>query len=398
MQNLFRYSQMKVMETPLKFIRYLYNEIHWDDRLIGITGARGTGKTTLMLQYLRKRFGSGTDALYVTLDDFYFSRNRLFDLAEEFQITGGRQLFIDEVHKYPHWTVEIKNIYDTFPDLKIIFSGSSAIELHKAEADLSRRAAMYHLHELSFREYLELKENMLFEKLSLQEVLQQHAEICRMIIQKIKPVKHLRSYLESGAYPFFKEVKGKFNERLASTVNVMIENDLYSIENLNYSTVVKLRKLISLIADSVPFKPNISELSRKTELSRDVLLHLLALLEDSGLLNLVRQSGAPSSYLSKPEKIYLHNSALLYALTLKSNPDMGTVRETFFLNQVSLNHLVTIPSSGDFLVDDQFLFEIGGKNKSSGQITGTKNAFLVKDDVETGFKHIIPLWLFGFLY
>ncbi len=219
MQNLFRYSQMKVMETPLKFIRYLYNEIHWDDRLIGITGARGTGKTTLMLQYLRKRYGSGTDALYVTLDDFYFSRNRLFDLAEEFQITGGRQLFIDEVHKYPHWTVEIKNIYDTFPDLKIIFSGSSAIELHKAEADLSRRAAMYHLYELSFREYLELKENMLFEKLSLQEVLQQHAEICRMIIQKIKPVKHLRSYLESGAYPFFKEVKGKFNERLASTVN-----------------------------------------------------------------------------------------------------------------------------------------------------------------------------------
>lgn len=398
MQNLFRYSLMRVREVPLKFKRYLFDLIQWDDRLIGITGARGTGKTTLMLQYMRSRYGNTQDALYISLDDFYFTRNRLFDLAEEFSINGGSHLFIDEVHKYPLWPVEIKNLYDTFPHLKIVFSGSSAIELQKAEADLSRRAAMYHLHELSFREYLELKENILFEKLSLQDAIHRHPEICTEITQKIKPVRLIKSYLESGAYPYFREVKGKFLERLASTVNVIIENDLFSLENLTYSTVVKLRKLISVIADSVPFKPNISELSRKTELSRDVLLRLLMLLERSGLLILLRQTGAPSSYLSKPEKIYLNNTALLFALSISRTPNTGTVRETFFLNQLILNHRMTVPPSGDFLADDQYLFEIGGRNKPSVQVAGMKNAYVIKDDVEFGYKNVIPLWLFGFLY
>jgi len=398
MEDLFRHSQLRVTETPIKFKRYLYSDIQWDDHLIGITGARGTGKTTLMLQYIHDHYATSPDALYVSLDDFYFSRNRPFDLAEEFYNSGGKHLFIDEVHKYPHWSVEIKNISDTFQSLKIVFSGSSAIELQKAEADLSRRVAMYHLHELSFREYIELAENIHFDPFSLLDIIARHPEISPDIVQKIKPIKHFKDYLETGAYPYFTEAKGKFRERTAATVNVIIENDLQMLENLNYRTVIKLRKLISILADSVPFKPNVAELSRKTEVSRDVLLRLLDLLQRAGLLRLVRQTGAPSSYLTKPEKIYLNNTALLYALTLSPVPEKGTIRETFFLNQMGLNHRVTVPKEGDFLVNDNYLFEVGGKNKSSSQITGKSESFIAKDDIEFGYKNIIPLWLMGFLY
>ncbi len=398
MENLLKYSQLKVSKTSVRFVRYLYAQIEWSDRLIGITGARGTGKTTLMLQQIKKEYSRSNKAIYVSLDDFYFAKNRLFEMAEDFYLRGGRYLFVDEVHRYPAWAIDLKNLYDTFSDLNIVFSGSSAIQLHKAKADLSRRAAMYHLHELSFREYLELKENIVIETLGLDDLLKHHIQFASSInkIHFVLPL--FKEYLEKGLYPFFKEVKGQFYERLVSTINTVIEIDLMAIDHINYQTTYKLRKLISFIADSVPFKVNISELSRKIELSRDVLLRLLKTLDEANLLKRIMQEGSPTGHLTKPDKIYLNNSALLYALNSNQNLAVGTVRETFFMNQLIKDHDVLIPKKGDFLIDHQFTFEIGGRNKSKKQITGLKNAFIAADDIELGYENKIPLWLIGFLY
>ena len=398
MEDLLKYSQLKVSKTSIRFVRYLYQQIEWNDRLVGITGARGTGKTTLILQRIKTEFSHSIKAIYVSLDDFYFIKNRLFEMAEDFYLRGGRYLFIDEVHRYPAWAIDIKNLYDTYTDLNIVFSGSSAIQLHKAKADLSRRAAMYHLHELSFREYLELKEGIVIRTLGLDEILKNHIQVVSNINKLHFVLPLFKEYLEKGLYPFFKEAKGQFYERLISTINTVIENDLMAIDNINYQTTYKLRKLISFIADSVPFKVNISELSRKTALSRDVLLRLLKTLDEANLLKRIMQEGAPTGHLTKPDKIYLNNSTLLYALNSNQNLAVGTVRETFFMNQLIKDHEVLTPKNGDFLIDHQYTFEIGGRSKTTKQIAGLENAFIAADDIEVGYENKIPLWLFGFLY
>jgi predicted AAA+ superfamily ATPase len=398
MKNLFKHSGIRISNISTKFIRYLYDEIKWEDRLIGITGARGTGKTTLILQYIKKNFGRSYDALYISMDDFYFTNHRLFELAEDFYVNGGRALFIDEVHKYKDWSVEIKNLYDTYSDLKIIFSGSSALQLHKADADLSRRAAMYKLHELSFREYLNLTTKHKFQKLSVEKIINEHHKLTHDITTGMSIIPKFNEYLEKGVYPFFIESKGQYYNRIINTINVIIENDLPSIENITYQTTGKLRKLVTLIADSVPFKINISELSRKTNISRDVLLRLLDLLNRANLITGIRQKGAPAGHLTKPDKIYLNNTALLFALNTNDHLSKGTIRETFFMNQLILNHKVNSIPKGDFYIDNKYTFEIGGKSKTKKQISGIKNAFVAADNIEHGYKVIIPLWLFGFLY
>jgi predicted AAA+ superfamily ATPase len=293
MQNLFRYSNALIAEVSIDFTRYLYEEIKWDDRLIGITGARGIGKTTLMIQFIRKTYGVGTIALYVSLDHFYFQKNKLFDLAEEFYINGGRHLFIDEVHRYPNWSSELKNVFDNFPKLKVVFSGSSALQIHKAEADLSRRAVMYTLGSMSLREYVELTNKIKVGSWTLDEIIKNHMFIAQEIQQKIQPIPEFTEYLKGGVYPFFSESTAKFEQRLMSTVNVIIENDLMAIENFSYSTLIYVRRILAFIADSVPFKPNISELGRKTGVSRDILLKLIDLLEKSDLLILLKQNSVP---------------------------------------------------------------------------------------------------------
>lgn len=398
MQNLFRYSNALIADVSLNFTRYLYEAIKWDDRLIGITGARGIGKTTLMIQYIRKTHGIGTIALYVSLDHFYFLKNNLFDLAEEFYINGGRYLFIDEVHRYPNWSTELKNVFDNFPKLNIVFSGSSALQIYKAEADLSRRAVMYKLGPMSLREYIALTRNLNIGSWTLDEILKNHLSIAQEIQQKIQPIPVFNEYLKGGVYPFYSESTAKFEQRLMSTVNVIIENDLMAIENFSYSTLINIRRILAFIADSVPFKPNISELGRKTGVSRDILLRLIDLLEKSDLLILLKQDSVPTGYLTKPEMIYLQNTALLYCLTQNQNPEKGTLRETFFVNQLRENHLVNTSRQEDFLVDNTYVFEIGGKNKTRKQISGMENSFVVQDDIEMGYKNFIPLWLFGFLY
>ena len=389
---------MKVDKTSMNFKRYLLNEIEWEDRLIGIKGARGVGKSTLMLQRLKSEYGRSLNALYVTLDNFYFTKNRLFDFAEQFYLNGGRILFLDEVHRYPSWSVEIKNLYDLYDDLKIVFSGSSALQLYKADGDLSRRAAMYNLHELSFSEYLELSGKAIFPKHSLDDILNNHQEIASNIIKDIAIIPLFNKYLKEGVYPFFKEAKGQFYDRLISTINVVIEIDLQIIEGINYQTAYKLRQLVAVLADSVPFKVNVSELSRKVGLSRDVLLRLIGALDRANLVKGFHQEGSAVGYLTKPDKLYLHNTALLFALHSGKDDFAGTVRETFFMNQMIQSHQVKTSKSGDFYVDSKYTFEVGGKDKGFKQIAGKEDSYVVADNLELGYGNKIPLWLFGFMY
>jgi hypothetical protein len=398
MVELFRKSALRVGNSNNHFVRYLYQEIEWEDRLIGLKGARGTGKTTLMLQYLKNTFGKSQKGLYISLDDLYFTRNELTKLAEDFMLTGGTHLFIDEVHKYPNWSIEIKNLYDTYENLNIVFSGSSALQLQKADADLSRRAAIYELRELSFREYLEFTNIKTISSINLKELLKNHAQISKEITSDFSIIPHFHAYLEKGVYPFFKEAKGQFYLRLQSVITTILENDLPQIENINYQTVYKLKKLLLLIADSVPFKINTAELSRKSGLSRDVVLKMLKVLNRACLINTLHQQGAPTGHLTKPDKVYLHNSVLYYALHSNSQPPVGTARETFFANQLQKNHLVNSSKTADFIVDNTYLFEIGGSTKGKQQLKNEKNSYLGLDNLELGFNNVIPLWMFGMLY
>ncbi len=398
MEELIKHSAIRVSKTTLDFTRYLLDEIEWEDKLIGITGFRGVGKTTLMLQRLKKEYGNSSNALYVTLDDFYFTKNRLADFAESFYLNGGRVLFIDEVHRYPTWSIELKNLYDLYDDLKIVFSGSSALQVHKADGDLSRRAAMYSLHEMSFKEFLHLSGKGKFKEYRLDDILNNHIGIASEITKRIVVMPLFKDYLKQGVYPFFKEAKGRFYERLTNAINAVIDIDLTSIENINYQTTYKLRQLVAVLADSVPFKVNITELSRRVNLSRDALLRLLSALDRANLIKGIRKEGSASGYLTKPDKIYLNNTVLLNALYSTGTNVEGTMRETFFMNQLLKSHKVKTSKTGDFMIDGKYIFEVGGSNKEFTQIADISDSFVAADNLEIGYGNKIPLWLFGFLY
>ncbi len=397
MEKLFDKSVKKVNLTSLKFQRYLYNNIDWHSRLIGIKGARGTGKTTILFQKIKKDYKNNSAALYVSMDDIFFTANKLIDLADDFSKNGGKFLFIDEVHKYKNWSQELKNIYDDFPELQIVFTSSSALEIHKGEHDLSRRAHIYNLHELSLREYINLIYKTDFPAITLEQIVQNHIEWSTIIAKEIKPIALFNEYMKYGAYPFIAEGKTNYYERLETIVNLIIENDLPAISQIEYSTIIKLKKLLYVISEIVPFKPNIAELSRKTETTRELLLKYLNLLERANLIIQLRTHTKGISQMAKPEKIFLNNTTLMYALSQKS-VNTGNICETFFANQLSCKHQVTFPKNGDFMVDDKYLFEVGGKNKGKKQIKGIPNAFIASDGIEFGFNNKIPIWLFGFLY
>ena len=381
-------------DYPLK--RFLFSEIDWNDRFIVIKGQRGTGKTTLLLQYIRSHFSNPEQTLYVSLDDIYFSNNTISDVVDEFVKDDGKYIFIDEVHRYKNWAQEIKNIYDFYPDLSLVITGSSALDFYINISDLGRRASVYSLPELSFREYLNFVYSKDFPTFSIEEIIENHEQIAVKINSEIKSLKMFRQYLKNGAYPFIIENENKFYEKLEAVIDTVIDSDIPAVENITYESRIKLKKLLLLLASSSPFKVNMSELSRKLETTRDVLIKYLHLLNKSGIVIFLSTDGIGHTILRKPDKIYLSNSNLLYSLT--NNVNMGTIRETFFLNQVSFLKDVKYPATGDFLVDGKYTFEIGGKNKTQKQISGIKDSFLALDDIEYGHKNKIPLWLFGFLY
>ena len=379
-------------------VRYLYHRIDWNQRLIGILGARGAGKTTIMLQYIKLKSPTNEGVLYLSLDRVFPPDFTIYQLAEQFYMQGGLHLLLDEVHKYPGWAVEIKNIYDDFPALKLVFSGSSALLLHRSEADLSRRASMYHLRNLSFREFILFKTDIRFDAVGLQEIFENHVILANEINQKIRPVQLFQEYTKFGAYPYYFENPSQYHDRVMATVKTIIETDFPAITTFNYSSVIAIQKLLSFIADSVPFKPNMAELSRKTGISRDVLLKMVDLLVRADLLLVIHQQSTPTGYFTKPDKIYLHNASLAWALSQTNEPDVGNIRETFFINQLDGIHQLSLPASADFFVDNKYLVEIGGPNKTRKQLQQAENAFVLSDQIETGYSNLVPLWLFGFLY
>lgn len=396
MENLFLEYQTKRSQINIRFKRYLFHSIDLGNRLIAIKGARGTGKTTLLLQ-LAKELLPKTTTLYISLDHIYFYEKKLYDLAKQFEQFGGTHLLLDEVHKYPNWSREIKLIYDNFPNLSVIFTSSSMLEIYKSESDLSRRAVSYNLKELSFREFIAFETQKELPTYSLSQILENHNEIAQNILDKIKPLPLFEKYLKIGGYPYYKENEEYFTQKLLNTINLIIEIDINAVENLNYETVIKLKKLLKTVATSVPFTPNITKLSSLVGLSRNSLVSALKMLERAGLVNEIYKRTKGIGVLTKPEKLYLNNSNLIYALA-NENANIGNVRETFVLNQLKGIHTVNLPETGDFLIDEKITIEVGGKSKSQKQIATTQNAYIAKDQIEIGFNNIVPVWLFGFLY
>jgi predicted AAA+ superfamily ATPase len=399
MDELFEKFLKKLHFTSTDFVRGIMDEINWTARLIGIKGARGVGKTTLLLQFIKLKLKaeSQTSILYVSLDNIWFSNNSLSNLVDSFAKSGGKYLFLDEVHKYANWAQELKNIYDDYPAIKVVFTGSSLLEILNARADLSRRAIIYHLQGLSYREYLNLNYNISFQRFSLNDILQNHTALTKNILVKIKPLQYFNSYLKYGYYPFYKEIPELYFIRLQEVINMMLEIELPLLRGVDLGYVTKIKQLLLIISESAPFIPNVSKLSEKIIINRGTLLLYLHYLEEIGLTNnLFRDSGGMSR-LQKPSKIYLENTNLMYALA-PDHANIGNVRETFFANQLSYHHKINFIEQTDFLVNEKYVFEIGGKNKKELQIKDLKNAFVVSDNIEFGFKNKIPLWLFGFMY
>ncbi len=371
-------------------------EIDWNDRLIGLVGARGVGKTTFLLTRIKEELGN-SKVLYASCDDIFFATTSLVSLADEWVKRGGEYLFLDEIHKYPNWSQELKNIYDRYKKLKVVFTGSSVLHIYSGNADLSRRAVVYNINGLSFREFVNIQTQSTFPKLTLVELLKNHEQLSREIVSKIKPFEHFGNYLRYGYYPYYLESTTTYHRKLMNTINLMLEIDLPYLRNVDVKYVHKLKKLLSILSHAVPFQPNISQLATDMEVSRNTVMLYLNYLEESKLLNLLRSKASSDAMLAKPEKVYLHHPNLLYAIAPHS-VNKGNERETFFYNQVNNVHKVSYAVSGDFLVEGKYTFEVGGKTKKNKQINSMKDSFVVADDVEYGSENRIPLWLFGFLY
>lgn len=397
-ERIIRVSNELINNAPSIFKRYLLDEIDWDYRLIGVSGARGSGKTILLLQEMKRLAKKKKSILYVSLDDIHFTNNTLIDFADDFYRNGGKYLFLDEVHKYANWSQEIKNIYDTIPSLKIVFTSSSALEIHKGSHDLSRRAFVYDLPGLSFREYVEFNYKIKLPKLSLNDILNISTFDLGDIHSKIKILPTFKEYLEYGYYPFFKDVKKRYLKQLATTVNLVIEVDLPAIHKIDFNSVIKLKKLLSIISTIVPYTPNIESLAKEVETTRPTLLKYLHFLNKSQIIKILNKEGKGMNTMTKPDKLYLNNTNLSNAFG-EENVNVGTIRETFFLNQLSVLHDVNFPKNkGDFIVDGKYTFEVGGKNKTRKQIIGVKNSYIVSDDIDYRVENKIPIWLFGLMY
>lgn len=389
--------QRKIQDTSLSFIRSQMTDIAWEARLIGIKGARGVGKTTLLLQYIKKNLPINEETLYVSLDNIWFTENNLSDLTDSFIKKGGKYLFLDEVHKYPNWAQELKNIYDDYPQLKIVFTGSSLLEILNARADLSRRAIIYTMQGLSYREYLNLILKVEMPILSLEDIVSNHIKLAQDLNNTIKPLQHFDSYLKSGYYPFFLEAPALYFQRLEEVINLILEIELPLLRKVDIAYINKLKQLLQIIAQSVPFMPNISKLSERIGINRNTLISYLYFLNEAHIIKNLYRDAKGISQLQKPDKIYLDNTNLQYAFST-NNANIGNIRETFFVNQLSYKHLVEYTKQGDFRVDGMYTFEIGGPQKTKKQIKDLENAFIASDDIEYGYQNKIPLWLFGFLY
>ena len=391
-----RAYQRKIFDkNNFTYERYFHTTINLDQKLIGIVGARGVGKTTFLIQHLKKLDLPFSKKLYISADTI--SIPSLYDVAEAFSKEEGEVLVIDEIHKYRNFEIELKKIYDIL-DLKVIFSGSSALQIDHAKADLSRRAILYHVYGLSFREFVELSKNITLPSYSLEQILSDHIDIAYELLEKFNLTLLFREYLKNGYYPFYFEDKEAYLIRLNQTINTVIEVDIPSVFPIEYDSISNIKKLVRLVCISHPYTPNIKELLARMEMGDNYkgLYRFLNYLHRAKILNVIRTGTKGDNIFTKPEKIYLNNTNLHHAYC--EQPQSGTLREVFFANMLSDTHKLNIPKRGDFLVDDIYLFEVGGKRKSFKQIKDIPHSYIVADDIEIGSGNKIPLWLFGFLY
>jgi uncharacterized protein len=397
MEPLFQYQDNLLRNVNNSFRRYLHLTINWEQRMIGIKGPRGAGKTTLMLQHLKFDLKEGTSqALYVTADHTWFYNHTLLDTAMGWYKQGGRWLFIDEVHKYPQWSRELKNIYDGLPEMRVIFSASSALDIYRGEADLSRRVISYSLAGLSFREYLSFTQGIEFDPIGISDIHSGHRELSAIVLEKLQPLPLFNKYLRNGYLPIIAEGEAEYLPRLEQVINAIVDSDLAYTAHYNAGTAVKVKRLLGIIAESAPFKPNMSALARKMDLHRESIYEYVYQLRDARLLNILSAAGKAVSTLQKPDKIFLENTNFAYAIN--PYPDKGNIRETFLLNQLeNTGAEVFAPAQGDFLTSS-ILIEVGGKSKDAKQVKTADSYLVAADDIETGFGTKVPLWLFGFLY
>lgn len=396
MQKLYRLFYEKYAGVQTRYVRDFMEDIDWNNRFIGIKGSRGVGKTTLLLQYIRLNFKPTKSVLYVSLDHFYFLENTLYDLVSDFYKKGGKFIAVDEVHKYPNWAIEIKNIYDDMPQLRLVFTGSSLLHIQQAKADLSRRVVVYNMPGLSFREFIQFETQLKFDTYTLEELINNHIAICMDITQQIKPLRYFDDYLNYGFYPFYMENKKSFHQKLSEVILTVLEVDIPQYASIPVANSLLLKKVLAVISNSVPFKPNMKALSERTGISLNTMKNYLKLLNDAELLQLLYVEDKGINSLGKPEKIFLNNPNLMY--NLGNIPEKGNVRETFFYNQVKYKNSVFASKSVDFKVNGKYEFELGGRNKKQKQIKEIPHALIVKDSIEIGHDLTIPLWLFGFLY
>ena len=399
MESLFEKFNRKISHVNIDFTRQIMQEIAWgESRLIGIKGSRGVGKTTLLLQYIKINLQLPPgEVLYVSLDNLYFNQHSLLSLIDSFVKHGGKYLFLDEVHHYNNWSQELKNAYDDYDSLRIVFTGSSMLEILNTRADLSRRAVIYTMGGLSFREFLSLKKIYHFNHHTLQDILHNHTIIATEISKHIRPLQWFSQYLKMGYYPYFMESESLYPQKVEEVVRMMLDIELPMLRGLESQYIGKIKLLLLAIAESAPFTPNISKLAERIGINRNTLIVYLNSLHEVGLSNHLYSQQHGITRLQKPEKIFLENTNLMYVLNAE-NANLGNVRETFFMNQISQLHSLSLPSQGDFLIDQKYTIEIGGKSKNRKQIASTNDAYIAKDDIEIGSQQNIPLWLFGFLY
>ncbi len=389
-----KYQDRLLSKFNIKYRRYLFQKIDFNDKMIAIFGARGVGKTTLLLQYLQDLLSQNKKALYISLDYPFLAGSDLLELAEEITDKGYEYLLLDEVHRFKDFSIYLKSIYDIY-NIKILFTGSSATSILNAKSDLSRRVTLYNLKGFSFREFLEYKNKTTLKAYNLEEILKNHIDIAKNI--KIKNIlQEFKEYLEVGYYPFYFDKSSSFYQNLTNTINLTIDIDLPSLGLIEQKYSYKLKKLLEVICESEPFEVNYTKIAQMAEISRVKLYDYISYLADAELILLINQAVKGLKKINRPAKIYLNNPNLIYAYC--QNQKIGTIRESFFANQVLTNYDIKIPTAGDFLVDNKYTFEIGGKNKDFTQIKDIPNSFIAMDNIEIGFKNKIPLWLFGFLY
>ena len=390
MNALYEYQQLILSQINTSFLRYKYYELDWNRRVFGIVGPRGVGKTTMVLQYIKQNL-SLQDSLYITLDHIYFSTHTLIDVADKFYKEGGKHLIIDEVHKALNWSVQLKQIIDSYPNMQIIFTGSSVLDIYRGVADLSRRAPIYDMQGLSFREYLVLYHGIQTPTLNLEDLINQ-----RVTLPNIEhPLPLFKDYLKRGYYPF-ERIASDFSTNLMQVINRTMETDIPLYANINISVARKLQNLLVVIAESVPFKPNYKKLAEITGISRNDIADYIYYMERAGMLMSLHDTTQGIRSIGKSHKLYVDNTNLMYVLS-PENIDKGNLRETFFLNQMRVKYPVTASQKADFEIGN-YIFEVGGKNKNQKQLDNNPDGYIVKDDIEFGYRNVIPLWAFGLTY